>query len=116
MTTGATIRRTGVAAELERLVAVAGALVLAESLHELADLIEAAGEYYYDVENVKRWVLGPGGKAGNCETCIENADEGWIADDGVFLDSSGNDIDGPEAHPHCTCTIEYREKRVRVYA
>lgn len=84
-------------------------------LEDLSHLLEAAGEYYYDTENVKRWVLGPGGRSGNCETCIENADMGWIPDDDTFLDSSGGDIDGPEAHPNCTCTVEYKEKRVRVY-
>ncbi len=88
---------------------------LIASLLVLERLLEAAGEYYYDTENVKRWVLGPGGRTGNCETCVENADMGWIPDDDTFLDSSGGDIDGPEAHPNCTCTLEYKEKRVRVY-
>ena len=94
---------------------------MVEELEELADLLEetplleAKGEYYYDVENVKRWVLGDGGQSGNCETCIENAELGWIPDDDTFLDVEGGDIDGPPAHPNDTCDIEYKEKRVRVY-
>jgi hypothetical protein len=87
---------------------------LLEALVALEALLEAAGEYYYDTENVKRWVLGSGGRSGNCETCVENADAGWISDDDVFLGVAG-DIDEPPAHPNCTCTLEYKEKRVRVY-
>lgn len=41
-----------------------------------------------DGKGQKRWVLGDGGKAGNCEMCIANADQGWIDEedtwDGVF--------------------------------
>lgn len=77
--------------------------------------LEAAGEYYYEEVNVKRWVLGSGGRSGNCETCVENADMGWIPDDDVFLASDGGDLDGPPAHPNCDCTLEYSEKRKRVY-
>lgn len=102
----------------ESLESLAGALhaqQLIVSLDRLADLIEAKGEYYYDYENVKRWVLGDGGKSGNCDLCNDNADEGWVGDDDTFLDVEGDDIDGPPAHPHCTCTLEYKEKRVRVY-
>jgi hypothetical protein len=84
------------------------------SLQLLLSLLEAAGEYYYDTENVKRWVLGSGGRSGNCEICVDNADRGWISDDDVFEGVSG-DLDGPPAHPWCTCTLEYKEKRVRVY-
>lgn len=75
---------------------------------------EAKGEYYYDVENVKRWVLGDGGKSGNCEICDENEALGWIPDDDVF-ESVDGDVDEPPAHPNCTCTLEYKEKRVRIY-
>lgn len=85
------------------------------ALVALHSLYEAAGEYYYDTENVKRWVLGSGGRSGNCETCVENADMGWIPDDEVFLASGGGDLDEPPAHPNCDCTVEYKEKRVRVY-
>jgi hypothetical protein len=84
-------------------------------LLDLSHLLEAAGEYYYDTENVKRWVLGDGGRAGNCEICVDNSDMGWIPDEDVFEGSGGDDIDEPPAHPNCTCTVEYKEKRVRVY-
>jgi len=110
------LRRVGTEAALENLAAVVAPLVVVEAINELAELLEAKGEYYYDYENVKRWVLGAGGRSGNCETCIENADQEWIPDDDVFIDSSGDPIDGPPAHPNCTCELEYKEKRVRVYA
>jgi hypothetical protein len=100
---------------LESLAALIHEHQIAQSLNDLAFLIEARGEYYYDTENVKRWVLGDGGKAGNCDLCNDNADEGWIGDDDMFLDVEGNNIDGPPGHPNCTCTLEYKEKRVRVY-
>ena len=87
---------------------------LIRGLRALLKLVEKAGEYYYDTENVKRWVLGDGGRSGNCETCVENADLGWIPDDDVFLGVFG-DIDEPPAHPNCDCSVEYKEKRVRVY-
>jgi hypothetical protein len=91
------------------------ALKVAAALEALAlAIMEAQGEYYYDTRNVKRWVLGDGGKSGNCEICDENADLGWIDDDEVFIGVFG-DIDGPEAHPNCTCTLEYKEQRYRVY-
>ncbi len=86
---------------------------LAESMEVLAALVEAA--YTYDTENVKRWVLGDGGRSGNCETCNENADMDWVPDDDTFLSVSGSDIDGPPAHPNCTCELEYKERRFRVY-
>ena len=83
-----------------------------EEIDNLLALIEA--DYYYDYVNEKRWVLGPGGASGNCETCNDNADLGWIGDDEVFEGTDG-DIDGPPAHPNCECELEYRERRVRVY-
>ena len=94
-----------------------------EAAHDAADRIcialglqidEARGEYYYDTENVKRWILGDGGQSGNCEYCEGNADMGDIPDDDVF-DSYDGEIDEAPAHPNCDCTVEYREKRVRVY-
>lgn len=89
---------------------------LVRSLGALALLLEAAGDYTYTTENVKRWVLGGGGKSGvNCELCEENADRGWVPDDDVFEGVFG-DVDGPPAHPGCSCSLEYKEKRVRVYA
>lgn len=87
---------------------------IANALTVLLALVEKAGEYYYDTENVKRWVLGDGGRSGNCEICVENADLGWIPDEDVFEGVFG-DVDGPPAHPNCDCAVEYKEKRVRVY-
>lgn len=86
---------------------------IAAALNGLATILEA--NYTYDTVNEKRWVLGSGGKSGNCETCNDNADKGWIEDDDIFEDSDGGDIDGPPAHPNCDCELEYRERRVRVY-
>jgi len=74
-------------------------------------LEEAPGEYYYDEVTVKRWILGDGGVAGNCELCVENSEDGDIDMDDLF--SSGDDE--PPAHPHCTCQVEYRDTRKRVY-
>jgi len=88
---------------------------VARALNFLADLIEARGEYYYEEQNVKRWILDGGGKSGNCETCEDNADRDWIPDEDTFEDVEGGDIDGPPAHPNCECELEYKEKRVRVY-
>ncbi len=76
---------------------------------------EARGEYYYDIEEVKRWILGPGGVSGvNCEGCEGNAELGWIGMDELFTEAA-EDVDEPPAHPNCECTVEYRSKRVRVY-
>lgn len=91
------------------------ARAIAAALGALVAVLEAKGEYTYDTVNEKKWILGDGGKSGNCETCNDNADRGWIEDDDVFEDSEGGDIDGPPAHPNCTCDLEYRERRVRVY-
>lgn len=90
---------------------------LAGALLALVHAIEAKRKksYYYDTVNQKRWILDGGGKSGNCEECEENADAGWIGDEETFIDSEGDPIDGPPAHPHCECELEYREKRVRVY-
>lgn len=87
---------------------------LAESLNDLADLLEAKGEYTYDYVNEKHWVLGDGGRAGNCEECVEASDEEWVDDDYTY-DMFDEDVDGPPGHPNCTCELEYRERRVRVY-
>ena len=81
-----------------------------------APMTEAKGEYTYEEQEVKRWVLGDGGASGeNCETCEENADMGWIDMDATFLDTEGGDIDDVPAHPNDTCSVEYKTKRVRVY-
>ena len=82
-----------------------------------AELKEAAGEYYYDDVEQKRWVLGAGGASGeNCETCEENADAGWIDMDDTFLSTDGDDIDDAPAHPNCECEVEQKTRRVRMYA
>ena len=74
---------------------------LAAALNELADLIEARGEYYYDEVEEKRWNLGDGGRAGNCDECEEAADEGWVDMDYTY-DMFDQDVDGPPGHPHDT--------------
>ena len=74
---------------------------LTEALNELADLIEARGEYYYDEVEEKRWNLGDGGRAGNCDECEEAADEGWVDMDYTY-DMFDEDVDGPPGHPHDT--------------
>lgn len=86
--------------------------VIADAL--LLALREAKGEYFYDEVTVKRWVLGGGGVSGNCEICDGNADAGWIDMDDIF-EGVEDDIDEPPAHPNCDCTVEYKDKRIRVY-
>lgn len=80
----------------------------------LLALREATGDYFYEEITVKRWVLGDGGVSGNCEICNENADAGWIDMDDIFLGVEG-DVDEPPAHPHCSCEIEIKDTRRRVY-
>ncbi len=80
----------------------------AELAAALIDLIEA--NYTYDEVEEKRWIAD----ADACEICQDNEDMGWIGDDEVFYGVFGP-IDGPEAHPHCQCEMEYRTRRVRVY-
>ena len=85
---------------------------LAEALNEFADAIEKArGKYTYDIVNEKRFVPD----ADACEMCEDAADEGWVDDDFVYEGAFG-DEDGPPLHPHCGCSLEYRERRVRVAA
>ena len=74
---------------------------VARALNFLADLIEARGEYYYDEVEEKRWNLGDGGRAGNCDECEEAADEGWVDMDYTY-DMFDQDVDGPPGHPHDT--------------
>jgi hypothetical protein len=105
---------------------------LAESVNSLADLLEAgpinalaellekksnkAGSYYYEDVTVKRWLLGPGGVSGNCEGCEDNAEAGWIEED-AFFPSEGQFgyVDEPPLHNSCSCTVEYKDTRRRVY-
>lgn len=86
---------------------------LIDSANALAALIEA--NYTYDTINEKRWILGDGGRSGNCEWCVDASDMGWIPDEDVY-DTPMGDADGPPAHKNCDCTLEYRERRYRVYA
>ena len=79
-------------------------------------IVEAPGAYYYEDVVYKRWWLGPGGRAGNCEGCIENADAGEIEEDDFFPSWDGfGPVDEPPLHPHCTCSVTYRDSRRRVY-
>jgi phosphohistidine phosphatase len=75
---------------------------------------EAKGEYYYDEVPMKRLILGDGGKSGNCDFCSDADDLGWIDDDDIFEGPDG-DMDEPPLHPHCSCTVERKDRRVRVY-
>lgn len=98
---------------LEAAIGVTGALLESLGLHVELDERKGGnkqGSYYYDVEGVKRWVLGDGGASGNCDLCEENADAGWIPEDEPYPNA-----DEPPQHPHCTCEEETKEKRVRVY-
>ena len=94
-------------------------LDLCGALNDLAALIEKsnkAGSYYYEDVTVKSWILGPGGRAGNCEGCIENADAGEIDEDDFFPSEEGmGPVDEPPLHPNCSCMVEYRDTRRRVY-
>lgn len=80
---------------------------LVEALDRLVAAIEG---YTYEIVNEKRFV--PDGDA--CEICEDAGDLGWIEDEAVYEGVFG-DEDGPPLHPHCGCTLEYRERRVRVY-
>ena len=95
----------------------ASVLAVLDGLDALADLIEAntAGTYYYEDVTLKSWILGPGGRSGNCEDCIENADAGEI-EESEFFPAFGPDgpVDEPPLHPNCTCYVEYRDTRRRV--
>ena len=92
---------------------------LCESLNELAELLERGnvqGSYYYEDIVLKSWILGPGGRNGNCEGCIENADAGEIEEDDFFPSEEGDGpVDEPPLHPNCSCTVIYRDTRRRVY-
>ncbi len=76
----------------------------------LMALILAEARYTYETILQKR-VLEGASASGTCELCEENVNEGWIDSEDVY--PSGDD--GPPFHPHCVCTEEYKEKRVRVY-
>lgn len=75
---------------------------------------EKAGDYYYEEVEQKRWILGDGGVAGNCDVCDDNEGMGWVDMDAGFAGVDGI-IDEPPAHLHCTCTVEQKTRRQRVY-
>ncbi len=86
-----------------------------EAMSKLGDTLienlgEAKGEYYYELALMKRWLLGDGGRSGNCDLCVENADEGWIPEESTFPNA-----DDAPGHPNCTCSVEHKERRVRHY-
>lgn len=87
---------------------------LIEAIDEVVELLEA-GTYTYEDITLKRWVLGPGGRSGNCEDCIENADEGEI-EESAFFPAGDEPVDEPPLHPNCECDVEYRDTVKRVYA
>jgi hypothetical protein len=80
----------------------------------IALLAEAQGTYYYDEITMKRLILGDGGESGNCDYCEEAAALGWIDMDDVFEGPMG-DEDEPPLHPNCTCEVETKDWRRRVY-
>ena len=89
---------------------------LIEAAQELSQFMEKSTvrhgpDYTYETVPMKRWNLGDGGASGNCELCEDNEAQGWIPEDEAF--DSGDD-DAP-AHPNCTCDVERKDKRVRVY-
>lgn len=91
------------------------AIAVAESILRDMGLVldekgNKAGSYYMDTREVKRWVLGDGGKSGNCDLCEENAEAGWIP-----VEENYPNTDEPPAHENCTCTEETKEVRYRVY-
>ena len=92
---------------------------LLEAIEELAELLERGnrkGSYYYEDVVVKRWVLGSGGASGNCPECEENAEAGEIEESEFFpAEGAFGPVDEPPLHPHCDCTVEYRDTRHRVY-
>ena len=69
------------------------------------------GTTTYETVPMKRWNLGDGGQSGNCALCEDNEDQGWIPEEEAF---ESGDME-PPGHPNCTCTIEQKDKRVRVY-
>lgn len=73
------------------------------------------GKYFYEEVLLKRWMLGSGGRTGNCELCVDNHDDGWVDMDEGFRDVFDGVVDEPPAHPHCDCYIEYKDTRRRVY-
>lgn len=81
---------------------IVGVRDLVEAVNAVSDLLEARGEYYYEEITVKHWILGPGGRSGNCEGCLENADEGEIEESEFFPGDVGlGPVDEPPLHPHC---------------
>lgn len=97
--------------------AVLAEVELIEAANAAAAILEARGEYVYEEITLKRWNLGPGGKEGNCEDCIENSEAGWIEESEPFpADGQYGVVDEPPLHDHCECEAEYRDTRRRVPA
>lgn len=95
-------------------------VIEAQPINALADLIEkrkgAVGSYYYEDVTVKRWILGPGGVSGNCEQCVENSEAGEIEESEPFpAYSQYGPVTEPPLHTNCSCLVEYRDTRRRVY-
>lgn len=88
---------------------------LASVLYSASLRIDETGRsYFYDTAEEKRWLLGDGGKAGNCDECSEAEDLGWVDMDYTY-DMFYEDVDGPPGHPNCFCVAEQRTRRYRVY-
>ena len=89
---------------------------LLDAIDGLANLLEKSKPFYMEDVTVKSWILGPGGRTGNCELCIENADEGEIEESEAFPAAGQyGPVDEPPLHDHCECEISYRDTRRRVY-
>lgn len=88
---------------------LSGLLALLESETDETE----AGDSYQDAEIFKKWILGSGGKAGNCSICIDNADRGWVPDDEMYEGVFG-EVEEPGSHPNCTCGIKRKTKIIRV--
>ena len=89
---------------------------LIEAAQELSQFMEKSTvrhgpDYTYETVPMKRWNLGDGGQSGNCALCEDNEDQGWIPEEEAF---ESGDMDVP-GHPNCTCEVERKDKRVRVY-
>ena len=71
-------------------------------------------EYYMEEDLQKRWILGPGGREGNCDECVDAEDMGWVDADEVYEGPMGPVFE-PPMHPHCECEIETKMRKHRVY-
>src|SRR6266702_6938942 len=83
-------RLCGRMAEISELIESAELIEAVAVLDAAQAILEATGEYYYEDITLKRWILGDGGRAGNCEICVDNADRGWIDMDDVWDSIDGS--------------------------